>query len=455
MSALCDLETYASDLSAAVKTIVAQCPTLSTTSSTTAPQPSLLSDGSSEANRARQAILSTISSLQALLSTPSDFLHHLAVQNQLLASLQWLGEFQVLACIPLTGSVPIKDVADLAGVPESHLSRVIRMTATAGFLHEPQPGHVAHNALSGPFVTKPSYLDAAMFLAGTAAPAALQMPAATQRFGQSLRANETAFNIAFNNLATFASTAEQRPRLQRQWPAYLRYGTKDVDDRVTELLSRLDQFRRGSTSVVGARTTDRAKTLTALYPSLHIIVQLAPPNTSLNGWSSPIRPPTPCHKHDDLRQLTSLTSAASNNNTSSSPNITIQQRTPATPQPISDASVYILHLPSPSPTTPFGSLAARTIAELRAHLDVLRSNPSTTLILTPRLLPEPGSVNPDVEATARLRDLALLQLANEREIELTELLSIVNSVSDTMGRFVVVNKVNLWANFGFATLPEW
>lgn len=78
-------------------------------------------------------------------------------QIQLLAC---LGEFQVLACIPLKGSILAKDVADMAGVPETRLWRVVRITATASFLHESQPGHIAHTALSAPFVTNLSFLDA-------------------------------------------------------------------------------------------------------------------------------------------------------------------------------------------------------------------------------------------------------------------------------------------------------
>jgi hypothetical protein len=81
------------------------------------------------------------------------------------------------------------------------------MTTTAGFLQEPQADHVAHSALSSPFVTKPSCLDAAMFLAGTVAPAALQLPTATQRFGSSLRTNETAYNLAFNTRAEAKAAA--------------------------------------------------------------------------------------------------------------------------------------------------------------------------------------------------------------------------------------------------------
>lgn len=156
----------------------------------------------------------------------------------------------MLACIPLSGSVPFKDVADLAGVTETQICRVVRMTATAGFLHEPQPGHVAHSNMSAPFVTKPSFLDAAMFVSEIAAPTALQMAVATQRFGHSQRPNECAYNLAFNTPTTFASACEGQSRLQRQWPAYLRYGTGDVDASITDILTRLDWPSLGNTSVV-------------------------------------------------------------------------------------------------------------------------------------------------------------------------------------------------------------
>lgn len=156
----------------------------------------------------------------------------------------------MLACIPLNGSVSCKDVADLAGVPETQLCRIVRMTATAGFLCEPLPGRIAHSPLSAPFVTKPSLLDAAMFLSETAAPAALQMAMATQRFGNSQRPNESAYNVAFNTSTTFANTCEQRPKLQRQWPAYLRYGTGEADANLTDILTRLDWLSLGRASVV-------------------------------------------------------------------------------------------------------------------------------------------------------------------------------------------------------------
>jgi hypothetical protein len=172
---------------------------------------------------------------------------------------------------------------------------------------------------------------------------------------------------------------------------------------------------------VSARSIDRATFLANLYPTLHIIVQV--PTTATSGSAL-----------DDIRQFTTSI------NTNTASNITIQHRTLTAPQPILDASIYILHLPQPSPVTTLAALTPLIATELRVHLDVLRANPTATLILTPRLLPEPASVDRDVEATARLRDLALLQLANEREIVLEDWMAILNSVSDNMGRLVVVNK---------------
>ena len=124
------------------------------------------------------------------------------------------------------------------------------MTATAGFLHEPRPAHVAHSTLSAPFVTRPSYLDAVMFLSETAAPAALHMAAATQRFGQSQRPHESAYNVALNTSVTFASMCEQRSKLQRQWPAYLHHAMGDVELSITDVLTCFDWLSLGNATVV-------------------------------------------------------------------------------------------------------------------------------------------------------------------------------------------------------------
>ena len=191
----------------------------------------------------------------------------------------------MLACIPLNDSVSFKDVAELAGVPETQLRRIVRMTATAGFLHEPQPGCIGHTSLSAPFVTKLSYLDAVIFLAEVAAPTALQMATATQRDGYPDSLNESAYTLAFNTSQTFHSACEQRTKLRRQWSAYC-LCAGDTDDSVVEYLSRLDWQNLGNAKIVDV-------SINGFHTSYNILpLSIYPPRAWLSrdltqlGWCS-------------------------------------------------------------------------------------------------------------------------------------------------------------------------
>ncbi len=175
-------------------------------------------------------------------------------QTQVLAGLQWLCEFQVLACIPLDDAVAFRDVADICGVPENQLCRVTRLMATAGFLREPRAGHVGHSPLSAQFVTEPALLDAAMFLAGTAAPAALKMPLATKRFATSDRADQSAYAAAFDTTVPLASVFELQPRLQRQFDTFLSFVTSDDVAGVRDVVMRVDWASLGNATVVDVST---------------------------------------------------------------------------------------------------------------------------------------------------------------------------------------------------------
>ena len=122
--------------------------------------------------------------------------------------------------------------------------------------------------------------------------------------------------------------------------------------------------------------------------------------------------------------------------------IILQKRSPGAAQNVKDAAVYIVRPSASLSTGSPHSLRERILVELRAHLGVLRTtHRSVTLVLAPRLLPEPGSVEPELEAMARLRDLSREQLGNVREMEMEELIDVVNSVRDSTGFLIVVNKL--------------
>jgi hypothetical protein len=145
--------------------------------------------------------------------------------------------------------VSLEDIAELSSVPKSHLSRIVRMTAAAGFLQEPQLGHVAHTELSAHFVMRPSYHDAAMFLSETAAPAALHMVKAMQLFGQSTSPSDSAYNVWQGTAVPFVMMCEQLPHLRRQWPAYLQHVMAEREGCGVDILKSLGCFDRlGSSS---------------------------------------------------------------------------------------------------------------------------------------------------------------------------------------------------------------
>ncbi|EED18975.1 conserved hypothetical protein [Talaromyces stipitatus ATCC 10500] len=382
---------------------------------------------------ARESALATIAKIQVILSGPSDFIHQMTTQTQILACMRWMGEFHVLAYIPQDGSALMKDISDLINVSESQLCRIIRMVTPMGFLKEPQPGYVAHSALSASFASKQSYVDAMMFLANTLAPAALGMATAQHDSEYHEHARNSLCNHESAISTTFSSIDKtQLPLLQRRWHAYLRHGMGYFCDTATDILTCLEPFRMEKALIVevGARSTERATILAKLYPMLHITVQLRP-TCSTSGKN----------------RVT-----ASNVDRMRPPRITILDRVPGSPQPIQDAAVYIINLPLPDPGMPPSPLAMQIRAEMMAHLNTLRTNRSATMVLVVPSLSDCGAESGKSVSLAGIRDFSLLQLANEREMRLTEIIDLLHKMSDSEGRLVLVNKVISAGRYGIVGL---
>ncbi|KAK4646100.1 hypothetical protein QC761_207350 [Podospora bellae-mahoneyi] len=306
---------------------------------------------------------------------------------------------------------------------------------TSGFLQEPQQGHVAHSPLSAQFVTEPALLDAVMFLSGTAAPASLKMATATRQYGASDRTDQSAYTVAFDTGVPLASVFELQPRLQRQFGTYLESVTNGDQAGTRDVLMRVDWGSLGNATVVdvGAHSSATAAGLVALFPTLQFIVQMyeAPSTTTPSSSDLPRLPHLPAA----LPPVPGI--GFSDHNAK----VTLQKRFLGTSQPVRNAAIYILHLPSPTPSLKWSAIAIHATAELTAHIDVLRANPGSRLILTALVLPPPGTVDVEVEATARLRDISLLQLSNGRHAEKVEVVDLLNGIRDSSGGFVVTDEI--------------
>lgn len=129
----------------------------------------------------------------------------------------------------------------------SQLSKVISLLATRGFLQQREPGSVAHTPLSAQFITTQSLLDASVFLAESVVPAALQMPILTQRLGAAYGSPEAAMSA----MRPFQAALNERPKLRRQWAAYLRHAAGlHQEEEVLDVITRLNWSNLGSSCVV-------------------------------------------------------------------------------------------------------------------------------------------------------------------------------------------------------------
>lgn len=121
--------------------------------------------------------------------------------------------------------------------------------------------------------------------------------------------------------------------------------------------------------------------------------------------------------------------------------VTVQTRPAAASQTVLGAAIYILRIPSPSPVLSWATIRSQTLLELQAHLQVLRTQSSSRLILTVFVMPPPGKVDQGTEAMVRVREISLLQLANERLPSKTEITDLLTSVRDSAGGLVLSREI--------------
>jgi hypothetical protein len=183
---------------------------------------------------------------------------------------------------------------------------------------------------------------------------------------------------------------------------------------------------------VGAQSAETAMLLVGMFPELRFIVQIS-------GFE-------PTNGDGELSATDGISPKPSFNQregstTGLNSHIALQTRVSGTPQIVKDAAAYIVRIPFPSFAASLPLFSARIAAELQAHFDVLAAAKNSMVILLGPFLPEPGAVDPDVEMAARARDLSMLQLANERDLNVSEVVDLVGSVGDNQGRLVVVNKL--------------
>lgn len=325
---------------------------------------------------------------------------------------------EVLACIPPAEAVPLEDVAEMANVSPPELLRVVRFTAVAGFLCEPKPDYVAHTDLSRSLLTQPSLVDALAFVGDQRLIATLHTPVTAQSRGcMGLQKRHSTWS---NPLL---SDSQRQPRLQRQAIAFQRLMRQQAlsnENSTIELLLDLMQsisLDNATVVQVGCESNTTARSLAHRHPRTRFVVQLALESNMDTKQKSPgVDSPTTCR-------------------------LTIQHCPPMAPQPIWNASLYIVHLPMLALLSSSADLMLRTTHLLWTHFEVLRHNRESKVILVANGLVGSGAIDPKADAPARMYDMLLMQTTSDSQVLTTDLIEqMLANVRDATLQLVVQKK---------------
>lgn len=127
------------------------------------------------------------------------------------------------------------------------------MAMTSGFLCEPQPDEVAHNATSRLFVDNPALLGWTEFMSRFYMPVASKFADATEKYQDSDKNNETAANIAMNTELSSFDFITRNKELGRYFGAYMKGVQASEGTNFRHVISGYDWESLGEGFVVHVR----------------------------------------------------------------------------------------------------------------------------------------------------------------------------------------------------------
>lgn len=143
---------------------------------------------------------------------------------QYISCISWLCQYDIFHLVPLTGTISYADLAAAAHVPDLRLKSIVRMAMTNALFREHEDGkNLGHSATSALLARSDDVYAWASYMCAYSAPMAMNMAAAHKRWGaDSVRTNETAYNVAFDtDLPFFQHKALDEAKVQ-EFAAYMR-----------------------------------------------------------------------------------------------------------------------------------------------------------------------------------------------------------------------------------------
>lgn len=193
---------------------------------------------------ARETILGAAARITQVISGPGAILTNINQSAQLSNAVRWLFHFGIFEHVPRSGHViAMAELATLAGVPLRQLKCHARVAVLHGVFTEPSPENLAHSTASQIIVDEPDQFGHAWFTLERILPASNAVISATERFGETLANNQTAYNVAFNTDQPFFNDMFSDPQRATKFSGFIRSMSTMSDRQPKYLVSGLDWAR--------------------------------------------------------------------------------------------------------------------------------------------------------------------------------------------------------------------
>jgi len=152
------------------------------------------------------------------------------------------------------------------------------MSMTGGFLSEPEPEHLAHSRISAQFAAQPALQDWANFMTRYSAPTAERIAEATQKWGDTVRKDQTAYNVAFGTDMPFFEHIGREEETAALFARYMRSQGQSEALAMRHILEGFDWAALGKGHVVDVSPSLPRPLLSTFLPPI-------PPPSSSRSFS--------------------------------------------------------------------------------------------------------------------------------------------------------------------------
>lgn len=124
------------------------------------------------------------------------------------------------------------------------------MAITGGFLREASPGMLAHNATSALFRHRQGLVDWTLLISELSAPTAQKMVEVTEKYGETFKKTETAFNVQHDTDLPYFDYFGQRPMWRARFASYMKTVGSFPGTDIKHLINGFDWASLGAATVV-------------------------------------------------------------------------------------------------------------------------------------------------------------------------------------------------------------